>query len=126
MITHESSSDLLTVSEAAAELRVSQPTIRRWIAALRLPAVRIGGRAIRIHRTDLRRLEEPTHVRRPMTMEELAPYILPQPDPTMSEEELMAEIQTINERILARRGGVPLPPSLPLIHEARRERDERL
>jgi excisionase family DNA binding protein len=33
---------LLTVREAAATLRVSKPTIYRWIAAGELPAIRYG------------------------------------------------------------------------------------
>lgn len=38
---------LLTVSEAAGLLAVSEKTIRRWIAAGRLPAVRLG-RLVRV------------------------------------------------------------------------------
>lgn len=34
--------ELLTVREAAAALRVSKPTIYRWIAAGDLPAIRYG------------------------------------------------------------------------------------
>lgn len=45
-------SNLLTVPEAAALLRVSEPTIRRWIGMRRLPAIRAGG-AWRISRDDL-------------------------------------------------------------------------
>lgn len=36
------SSSLLTVREAAAALRVSKPTIYRWIANGELPAIRYG------------------------------------------------------------------------------------
>lgn len=45
-------SDLLTVPEAASLLRVSEPTIRRWIGTRRLPAIRAGG-AWRISHDDL-------------------------------------------------------------------------
>ena len=44
--------DLLTVREAAALLRVTKPTIRRWIAEGRLPASRIG-RGFRLDRSRL-------------------------------------------------------------------------
>jgi excisionase family DNA binding protein len=47
--------DLLTVEEAAGELRVHPQTIRRWIADGELPAHRPGPRTIRISRRDLNR-----------------------------------------------------------------------
>ncbi|MDO5535630.1 MAG: helix-turn-helix domain-containing protein [Propionibacteriaceae bacterium] len=40
--------DLLTVAEAAAHYKVSEKTIRRWIAAGRIKAVRPGERTIRV------------------------------------------------------------------------------
>jgi excisionase family DNA binding protein len=65
--------ELLTVREAAAALRVSKPTIYRWIAEGDLPAIRYGqpraegdlrrGGAIRISRDvvmALRNSDEPT------------------------------------------------------------------
>jgi len=45
-------SHYLTVHEVAGRLRVSEPTIRRWIAAGRLPAIRVG-RLLRIKESDL-------------------------------------------------------------------------
>lgn len=42
--------DLLTVREAAAMLRVSQVTLRRYVASGKLPAVRVG-RNVRIERS---------------------------------------------------------------------------
>jgi excisionase family DNA binding protein len=45
-------STYLTVHEVAGRLRVSEPTIRRWIAAGRLPATRVG-RLLRIKESDL-------------------------------------------------------------------------
>lgn len=50
--------DLLTVREAAAMLRVSQVTLRRYVASGRLPAVRVG-RNVRIERTAAEDLAEP-------------------------------------------------------------------
>ena len=61
-----------------------------------------------------------------MTREESERYTIGSGGGTRSEEEVMASIAAINKRILARRGGKPFESSVPLIHEARRERDERL
>ncbi len=128
MITHETTeSEYCTVAEAAQLFRVSKPTVWRWIASGRLPAVRRGPRAIRIRRADLDLVTQPVRPRRPMTLAELEPYIIHGGgDPTRSPAEVMASIKAINKRILARRGGKPFESSVPLIHEARRERDERL
>lgn len=127
MITHEAAeSEYCTIAEAAQLLRVSKPTVARWIDSGRLPAVRRGPRAIRIRRADLGMVTQPVRPRRPMTLAELEPYIIHRGDPTRSPAEVMASIRAINKRILARRGGKLLEPSLPLIHEARRERDARL
>lgn len=52
--------DLLTVREAAAMLRVSQVTLRRYVASGKLPAVRVG-RNVRIERTAAEGLTVPTH-----------------------------------------------------------------
>src|SRR5687767_12849600 len=50
--------ELMTIKEAASELRVSAVTIRRHIATGRLPAVRIG-RGIRIDRQHVERFVTP-------------------------------------------------------------------
>lgn len=127
MITHDSAeSEYCTIAEAAQLLCVSKPTVSRWIDSGRLPAVRRGPRAIRIKRVDLDLVTQRVRPRHPITVAELEPYIIHRGDPTRSPAEVMASIEATNKRILARRGGKPLDSSLPLIHEARRERDERL
>ena len=127
MITHEAAeSEYCTIAEAAQALRVSEPTVSRWIASGRLPAARFGTRAVRILRADLRRLGQPVVPKRKMTREEIELYTIGRVGGTRSPQEVMASIRAINKRILARRGGKPFESSLPLIHEARRERDERL
>jgi excisionase family DNA binding protein len=50
-----STDELLTVAEMAAILRLNQQTIRNWIEAGTLPAIRIG-RRVRIRRADFNAL----------------------------------------------------------------------
>jgi excisionase family DNA binding protein len=50
--------ELMTIQEAARELRVSAITVRRHVAAGRLPAVRVG-RSIRIDRRQIERFAAP-------------------------------------------------------------------
>ncbi len=50
-----STDQLLTVAEIAATLRMNQQTIRNWIEAGTLPAIRIG-RRVRIRRADFNAL----------------------------------------------------------------------
>lgn len=54
--------DLMTVPQASKYLGVSPQTIRRHIAAGRLPAVRMGPRLTRIRRDDLDALIQPMPV----------------------------------------------------------------
>ncbi len=51
----ESSNDLLTVDEVAEQLKVNPQTVRNWITAEKLPALRIGGRRVRVQRSALER-----------------------------------------------------------------------
>ena len=44
--------DLLTVPETAAFLRVKPSTIRAWVCQRRIPFVKLGGRLVRIRRSD--------------------------------------------------------------------------
>ena len=46
------SSELLTVPEAAALLRLKPSTIRAWVCHKRIPYVKLGGRLVRIRRAD--------------------------------------------------------------------------
>jgi excisionase family DNA binding protein len=55
MDTSEFEDPLLTVAEVAEILRLNQQTIRNWIDAGSLPAVRLG-RRVRIKRSDLDRV----------------------------------------------------------------------
>lgn len=51
---HSGEAGLLSLSEAAAHLRVSIPTLRRWLRARRLAYVRCG-HALRIESEEIRR-----------------------------------------------------------------------
>lgn len=54
--------DLLTVSEAAAHLRIATKTIYRWLDSGKLHYILIGPRSIRISASDLERyLEQKKH-----------------------------------------------------------------
>jgi excisionase family DNA binding protein len=125
MTTHGSAQpEYCTVAEAAQLLRVSKPTVWRWIQSGRLAATRIGPRVVRVRRAAIDRLacesDAPSH--EPWWKR----YAVRLGDPTVSEDDLMADIDSINDRIVAEREGVPLPDdTVALIHEVRRERDER-
>lgn len=130
--------DLLTKAEAAELLGVSPATISRWLKEGRLPAYRLGPRAVRIRRADL------DDLLRPAFGPEVAPEPVPtaryEHDPSVIDHELIASIKPLTddevnealdamrsarelrERMLAARGGRPLPSSWPLIRQAREER----
>src|SRR5207247_9575878 len=58
--TMASDSELLDIAQAAALLRVSEASLRRWTNRGRLPCLRIGGRRERrFRRTDLMAFLEP-------------------------------------------------------------------
>jgi excisionase family DNA binding protein len=50
---------LLTIGEAAAALRVSVPTIRRWIRSGHLPAAHVGPGSLRVEARAVRQLINP-------------------------------------------------------------------
>jgi excisionase family DNA binding protein len=50
--------EFLTVAEVAALLKINQQTVRNWIDAGKLPAVRVGARRVRVTRSDLERFLE--------------------------------------------------------------------
>ena len=132
--------DLLTTTEAAKLLKVSPVTIARWLKQGRLPAYRVGPRGVRIRRDDLAGLLKPVHAESTSTAVEVRDAITD----VAIDHELIASIKPLGEaaqarlreaieratehrqRMLAKRGGQPLPPSWPLIREARDERSDQL
>jgi excisionase family DNA binding protein len=119
------------VAQAASALGVSVSTIWRWIDAGRMPAFRLGPKAIRIKKEDaesaltpasdrvaptnaMRIYDDPEEAKKPPTDDEI--------------ERLRAAIagmDAVRESIRKRRKGVPLPSSAPLIRESREERSRR-
>ena len=122
--------DYLTVAEAAALLKVSQPTIWRWIDQGRLPAYRIGEKRVRINKTDLTRLITPVrktgqkggamaHTERliqgPLTVKEQKRAL-----------KAVQDAQRLQAEMLAQRGGKPFTPSYSILDELRDERTRSL
>ncbi|MHB8516610.1 MAG: helix-turn-helix domain-containing protein [Dehalococcoidia bacterium] len=114
-----------TVAEAADMLGVSASTIWRWIDADRLPAFRLGPKAIRIRRSDVeaavhpvaRRVEETTgptgSIRSAAAPRRLTKR---QADRGLA---ALAAAGDLRRSIRRRRKGRPLPDSAALIRAAR-------
>jgi excisionase family DNA binding protein len=107
-----------TVSEAARLLQISPSTVWRWIDAGKLPAYRIGGRAIRIKREDLDTFIRPVKEKDPGMDKEL---VIKRP---VSAKEL-ARRKQLAERVLALRERANIAPltTANLIREVREERE---
>lgn len=127
--------ELVTVSEAARALRVSVPTIKRWLKDGRIPAYHVGPRSIRIRRADLTRVLTPMREEvSPMPerpVRELAPILT-----TLTVKPLTAAqiaqldkaiqgTQEVIDMIRRRKNGEPLAPSWPILREIREDRAKR-
>jgi excisionase family DNA binding protein len=118
--------DLLTLSEAAALLKVSVVTIRRWIKQGRLPAYHVGPRKVRINRSDLSKAFTPTYQKEVSAMLERS-TICPLTDAQVQAGlEALKESEALIERLRERRRGQPLAPSWPVIRQEREARSKRL
>ena len=127
--------EFVTVSEAAKALRVSVPTIKRWLKDGRIPAYHLGHRYIRIRRTDLTRVFTP--MREEVSRVPDRPQVELAPIPTtLTVKPLTAAqiaqldkairgTQEVIDMIRARRNGEPLAPSWPILHEIREDRARR-
>jgi excisionase family DNA binding protein len=125
--------DYLTVTEAAALLRVAPSTIRRWIREGDLPAYRLGRRRVGLRRHDLARLIKPVrpdealgqgagevddlkHItRRERTSEDIERALA-----------AMDRAERHAKELLAARGGELFSNSTDIIHEMREERTREL
>jgi excisionase family DNA binding protein len=133
-----SEADLLTVPEAAAMLKVSPVTVSRWLRQGRLPAFRLGPRAVRIRRADLESVFSPARGHHPAPAELAEPAAAaaggaarlavgpswdasgpagiapaePPRSPAGLGQQLaaLAAAGALREQIMARRRGAPLPP----------------
>jgi excisionase family DNA binding protein len=129
-VANPSEPELLTKREVAELLRVSEVTVARWLKQGRLPAYRVGPRAVRVRREDVERLLTPIAATGDVRMAEPA-------DPDWRERALrpltpeeverglkaMREAFALSDAIMARRGGKPFTPSSAEI--IRREREKR-
>ncbi len=124
MTTHETR--YLTVADAAARLRVSRPTVWRWIDSGRLPAFRVGARSIRIREEDIERVVEPVAPPQSSAKRRLEDqpgyWSHQQGDPNVDVDELLRRLDHHQEEILKRRGGKPFESSVETIRQAREER----
>lgn len=112
MITRDD--ELLTVAEAARLLRVSQPTVRRWVREGRIKCVRPGPRTLRLRSRDVLQASVRLGVPRMATSTaEIKPLS------SAAWDRFLAQVRELDERILGYRNGEPLPDSVPIIRAAR-------
>ncbi|TMB69152.1 MAG: helix-turn-helix domain-containing protein [Chloroflexi bacterium] len=124
MITNET--EYATISEAARLLRVSVPTVWRWIDSGQLPAHRIGKRSIRIRREDLAAVIRPARDQTMKEVKEQDLQITHLGRRPVDVENLIGSLREGQERILARRKGKRFRSSVSLIREGRDERSAAL
>jgi excisionase family DNA binding protein len=107
-----------TIQEAAKVLRVSEGTVWRWVRDRKLPAYKVGDRAIRIKKEDLPKVLKRTDMEAKM-VERTAT--------SDKEQQLLALKQAGALRAkIERRVGKPLPSSAEEIRALREERARRV
>lgn len=128
----EPSTELCTVSDAARTLGVSPSTVWRWIDGGKLPALRVGPKAIRIRRRDVEAAIQPvTKTTMQSTMDHIytnvADALRPlTPDERRRFKASIKALDALREEIRIRRNGKPLSDSTVIIRQARDERSRRL
>lgn len=103
-----------TIQEAAKILRVSKGTVWRWVRDRKLPAYKVGDRAIRIRKEDLPLVVKRTDIGVEGKEEVIAPDKEHQLAILEEARKLQAEMES--------RLGEPLPNSVEEIHALREER----
>src|SRR4051794_20853986 len=120
--------EFLTVTEAAALVRVAPSTVRRWIREGNLRAYRLGPRRVGLKREDLAAVVAPIgKYPEPIQVETDIERIKSRkltPQEVRRGLEAMDRLQRTVEEISARYGG-PFPSSLEIIDEMREERDRQ-
>lgn len=96
--------ELLTIKEAAALLKMSTVTVRRWLKQGRLAGYRVGARSIRLRRRDVEALLEPTE--NGVTEDVLA-----------RREESIKRLRELRAEMARRHGGNVMASSVDLIRE---------
>ena len=124
--------DLISVREAAKLLHVSESTIWRWVNKDLIAAHKVGPKLVCLRKRDVESMVKPA-LKTPARLDEreLRKYLTPinpNRDPTLSAEELLAQVQALEDEFVAEHGDVLLPESWIDINEARdgrsREMDE--
>ena len=121
--------DLLTKREVAELLKVSEVTIARWLKQGRLPAYRVGPRAVRVRRADVERLMAPLDgVGRPPSPGAGDDWKAQALRPLTEEEKAyglrwLEEAIKLGNEISARRGGKSF--DVPIEEIIRQEREKR-
>lgn len=116
------------VARAAELLKVSKSTVWRWISQGDLPTYRFGHRRVLIKQDDLDRLIAPIVPKRGAMMKEPESTEFLKMSPTEAADQLtvIERARALQERILARRGGLLLPSSADDLNEMRDERSDSL
>lgn len=125
---------LYSVQEAASALGVSTSTIWRWIETERLPAYRIGPKAVRIRKADLEDAVKParTNAKEVIAMRSSATTAVDVANKPLTAAEAdhmlraIERAEALREKMLARRKGKPLSSSWDIIDRAREERSRDL
>lgn len=127
--------ELLTVQETAQMLKVTPTTVRRYITAGRLPAVKVG-RGVRVHKEAVIDLLSPIAPKRPGAPDQEKGDHMPEIErmtlPPLTEEETQAILAAIEQSkreradLAAKYRAVPVPSSLGLLDEAREQRTREL
>lgn len=128
--------ELLTVPEAAEVLKVSAVTVSRWLKQGRLPAYRVGPRAVRIRRSDIDDILAPAAAMArdtagsPSSTRVTSGQRLPDPEATYpNRADRLAvndEAMALRSRILARRRGQGFASAADDLAKARQKRRKRL
>lgn len=129
--------ELLTVEETAKLLKINPMTVRRYITAGKLPAVKVG-RRVRVRKEAVEGLLSPITPKRP----DAETTIQEEGDPMREVERTSARRLTEEEKrevlaaiergkreraeLAAKYRDVPVPSSLELLDEAREERTRQL
>lgn len=121
-----------TVAQAAQHLKVSHSTVWRWIEAGTLPAHRVGPKAIRIMKRDLKKIIHPANEKEGKPSRETTTDSTSRLRRTLTDQEARRRLMVLQKltasraQLRASHGGVAMPSSVELIRQSREELDERL